>query len=179
MKLSRREFSKRYNVHEQTLVSWELHNTSLTPSSIERLLHIFGQEGLPVTKEWLLEGQGLSPFLAGTKIVESEKETGISNFLRENPNSIVISIDDSAMSPFFEKGNFVGGLKINLEKDYKLGHPYIMTLSDGLQTVRVLYKGKQKGLYTLGCFNLFERLENPVFYDVPIKELYHIVRLWK
>ncbi|MBY0462279.1 MAG: helix-turn-helix domain-containing protein [Alphaproteobacteria bacterium] len=179
MKLSRREFSKKYNIHEQTLVSWELHNKSLTSSSIEKLLPIFAQEGLPVTKEWLLDGKGLSPFLAGTEIVENEKSTGIFNFLRENIHSVVIAINDSAMNPFFEKGNFVGGIKINLEEDYIFGSPYIVTLIDDVQTVRILYKGKEKNLYTLGCFNLLERSENPVFYDVPIKELYHIVRLWK
>ena len=179
MKLSRKEFSKKHNIHEQTLVSWELYNTSLTTASLEKLLAAFKQEGLPVTKEWLIEGKGLSPFLIGTEIIENEQATSIANFLKENPNAIVIPVNDSALAPFFEKGDFIGGIKVENEQDYKFCWPYIVILNNDIQTVRILYKGIAEGLYTLGCFNLLERAENPVFYDVPIKELYRIVRLWK
>jgi hypothetical protein len=69
--------------------------------------------------QWLLKGEGPSPFgeeggnqkAGALPGVYAERDF----FLKNNPGSLVQTIPDNAMSPYFTKGDYVGGVKVDIQ----------------------------------------------------------------
>src|SRR5690606_3308477 len=100
----------------------------------KKVVEAFKWEGLICSVEWLIYGKGMPPrhyeiinsgikkhiqddhSFASLNIREEEnifKETQV--FKQHNSNAVVISIMDDAMEPYFQIGDYIGGIRINRE----------------------------------------------------------------
>lgn len=61
MRLSRSYLEDKYHLSAATLKAWENGSSRLTEKGLRRCIDIYHQEGLLVTRDWLLTGSGLSP----------------------------------------------------------------------------------------------------------------------
>jgi transcriptional regulator with XRE-family HTH domain len=120
LRLSREAFSSRHGIPAATLKTWELSQVEISNVHMNKLLNALSKEKIPCSAEWLLEGIGLSPFSTqeddshhGTSLgIYAEREC----FLKNNAQSLVQVVPDNAMSPYFHKGDYVGGIKMDIRK---------------------------------------------------------------
>lgn len=120
LRLSREAFAARHGIPAATLKTWELSQVEISNVYMNKLLNALSKEKIPCSAEWLLEGIGSSPF----SIQESDSHNGTSSgiyaerecFLKNNAQSLVQVVPDDAMSPYFHKGDFVGGIKTDIHK---------------------------------------------------------------
>lgn len=110
LKLSQLEFAEKIGVAEVTVRAWETGKSRITSNFLNKLITELSKLEIPVSKEWFLNGEGISPFdksiLNNTAI--SEKDI----FLSLNSKSILLEIKDSSYEPMYRKGDFVGGVPI-------------------------------------------------------------------
>lgn len=113
---NRKEFCQRHSINENTLTSLELGRLKASENKIDELIKAYVMEGISFAEEWVLTGKGEIP----KKVSESEntvyfqETSGIIGeadiFKRRNADSIVQIIQDDSMLPFYEKGDYVGGI---------------------------------------------------------------------
>jgi len=110
LKLSQPEFAEKIGVAGVTVRAWETGKTRITPNFLQKLITELSRLEVPVSKDWLLTGEGISPFdrslFNNTKI--SEKDI----FLSLNPGAILFEIQDSSYEPLYYKGDIVGAFPI-------------------------------------------------------------------
>lgn len=123
LRLSRKAFAERHGIPATTLKTWELSQFLIGDAHMKNLLNALAREKIPCSAEWLLEGIGPSPFPAqdddfqeatqeGSLGIYAEREC----FLKNNAQSLVQMVPDDAMSPYFHKGDYVGGIKADIHK---------------------------------------------------------------
>jgi hypothetical protein len=61
LRLRRNHIEKKYNIPTATLKAWENALTGITEKGLKRCIDVYRQEGMLLTREWILEGTGLSP----------------------------------------------------------------------------------------------------------------------
>lgn len=61
MRLSRGYLEDKYHMPATTLKSWENGLSQLTEKGIKRCIDMYHQEGMLISRDWLLSGNGLSP----------------------------------------------------------------------------------------------------------------------
>lgn len=180
---TRREFAQKHNISANTLQSWEQGKSTLTKKGAQRLVTALKQEGWLCSAEWLLQGSGLPPrsFERNSQSTESvihenlhwtEEERiyrEIQFFKQNNPNSIVLTISDDSMEPFFANGDIIGGVQ-NFEKtiDDYLGTFCILELIHNQIVPRLLQAGSQPGVYTASCTNPKTKTAPLNIYDTKI-----------
>jgi transcriptional regulator with XRE-family HTH domain len=120
--LSASGFCKRHGISLGTLAKQEANLIILTTKAAERIILALKAEQVDCTVEWLLDGQGEYPFLCfQSKNLNFVEEKDLSDFvishLKEveyfkklNPFGIVTQVTDHVMRPFYEKGDYVGGI---------------------------------------------------------------------
>ena len=61
LRLGRDYIEKKYNMPAATLKAWENSLTGITEKGLKRCIDMYRQEGMLLTREWILYGTGLSP----------------------------------------------------------------------------------------------------------------------
>jgi len=61
LRLNREYIEKKYRISAATLKSWENALTKITEKGLKRCINMYRQEGILLTREWILYGTGLSP----------------------------------------------------------------------------------------------------------------------
>lgn len=164
--LSRKELETRYHISLHTQKNWELGRMSgLTTRGAEKLISIFKKEGAYCSAQWLLEGIGSapqlmhSPFSATqseqtTDLKEDTRDEEVSFFLAQGENRTVFSLEDESMSPVYQSGDTVGGVKFTGDaiQECIKQHCIIETV-DGDRVCRLLAESEEKGLYNLLFLN--------------------------
>ncbi len=169
---TRREFESRYKISANTLQGWEQGKNPLSQKGARRVVEAFKREGLICSIDWLMHGTGMPPRpyemintgldtdsgtseLAALNLREEEaiyQETQL--FKRQNHNSLIISIADDAMDPYYSAGDYVGGIKLGPgEAKHYLGNPCIVELEDHAIIARFLHAGTEDGLYSVSSSN--------------------------
>lgn len=162
---NRKAFSEKTGISAATLRSWEEPNedrNGITPNGIHRLIKALSDCGIFCSEEWLSYGKepGPTPFLikgmpfsTHTWDEESSIIKDIDAFKRNNHNTIVATITDGLMLPFYSYGDYVGGSK-QQTKDLKslLGHNCIIELKE-LTLVRKIILSKEPQHYILSVMN--------------------------
>jgi hypothetical protein len=142
------------------------------------LLEAFEQEHLVCSEEWVLHGTGSLPTLA-----QKDSNQELLNYIEEykrdpkqDLKSLVFKILDDSMLPVYEKGDYVGGIKISfpLKKTY-YNKPCIVRLVDGKEMVRIVYPGTEENLFTLGTFIPHFASEDALLVNVAVNDIYQIV----
>lgn len=160
--LSREEFEKKYGISRNTVKSWELSINSLTERSATQLSDAIKQEGFSCSPEWLIFGTGSPPKLLNSMeesfldgLNEQSKMVYEADFFKKNyHNAIVTMITDQSMSPIYQLGDYVGGIKFetltNLEQIKKfIGSICIVISSKGISLIRKIFLGNPD--YVLLC----------------------------
>ncbi len=158
---TRREFEQRHNISANTLQSWEQGKSILTAKGALRLIAALKQESWLCSVEWLLHGLGLPPrsFEKNHELLnffqmEERIHQEIQFFKHNNPHSIVLTIADDAMEPFFSIGDTVGGVQCS-EKTIEqyLGVICILELEQNQIITRLLQPGSKPATFTASCTN--------------------------
>jgi len=184
---TRREFEKKYNISANTLQGWEQGKNPLSEKGARRVVEAFKWEGLLCSVEWLMHGTGMPPrpydiLNAGLKescknevfteqnIREEEaiyKETQL--FKEQNVNSILLSVADDSMEPYYFTGDHIGGIQIfDNEIGEVTGNFCIVELENNLIIPRLLQAGNRAGLYNVCCTNPTTQASPLNFYNVRV-----------
>lgn len=185
---TRREFEKKYNISANTLQGWEQGKNPLSEKGARRVVEAFKWEGLLCSVEWLMHGTGMPPrpydmlnaglknpprkdeVVAEQNIREEEviyRETQV--FKEQNINSIILTVADNAMEPYFHVGDYIGGVQV-FEGEVKkfVGTFCIIELENNLILPRLLQQGSREGLYNVCCTNPTTNASPLNFYDVRV-----------
>ncbi len=185
---TRREFEKKYNISANTLQGWEQGKNPLSEKGAKRVVEAFKWEGLICSVEWLIHGTGMPPrpydmlnagirngvkkdnVLAEQNIREEEmiyRETQL--FKEQNINSIILTVADDAMEPYFHTGDYIGGVQVyNEEMDRFFGNMCIVELENNLIVPRLLQKGSRPGRYNVCCMNSTTKASPLNYYDINV-----------
>ena len=171
---TRREFEKKYRISANTLQGWEQGKNPLSKKGAKRIIEALKCEGLICSLEWLMQGSGVPPRPFEMPDTDVSSETDLENlfahlnlkeeqaiyqelqtFKTNNPNPIIITISDDAMTPQFTVGDYVGGLRLTKPEDIQRysGEPCIIELADHTILARYLHTDTESGTYTLSCTN--------------------------
>lgn len=185
---TRREFEKKYKISANTLQGWEQGKNPLSEKGARRVVEAFKWEGLLCSVEWLMHGTGMPPrpydmLNAGLKdslkkddvvkeqnIREEEaiyQETQL--FKQQNVNSIILTIADDAMEPYYYESDHIGGVRVfGAEVSKFIGNFCIVELENNLILPRLLQKGSRDGLYNVCSTNPKTNASPLSFYDVKV-----------
>ncbi|EKE08847.1 MAG: hypothetical protein ACD_16C00248G0029 [uncultured bacterium] len=158
----RKAFCSNFDLPLATLEAWERGKNPLTLKGAKRIVDALRSVNVYCSQQWLMEGKGFSPRpleeisleldMAFPNTLRSLEENlkiakELSTFKTLNEGAIVTIVTDSGMSPFFEEGDYVGGIKkIPIAK--ALDKKCIVELLNGARIVRILTQG-QNNTYTL------------------------------
>lgn len=140
--LTRSQFAREVNVSEHTLKSFELGTRELPIQKAREYSRIFLFAGIDVSFDFLYYGKEPEP---SDDVVINDNlniQNEIIFFKKNNPSSIILTIQDSQMAPFFNKGDIVGGQKVTNENQFVLlkGHVCIIEDTSGNQYLRRIIK---------------------------------------
>lgn len=134
---NRKDFCAHFDIPYDTLDAWERGKNPLTPKGAKRITDILRSVGIYCSGDWLMKGEGLSPRPLkeilpemGLSLFDSlnlfEKNmtlaTEISTFTTLNKDSIITIMRDDSMLPFYEKGDYVGGIRLRGEDIFHALH---------------------------------------------------------
>jgi hypothetical protein len=126
--LNIKEFCQKHVFNVITFGRWEKGNkVSLNEKNIDKVCHALSKEGITCAPTWLLEGAGLAPKertgqhlfqergldktskALSALLIFSEMEV----FQDNNEDAITSVTDDLSMTPFYDLGDYVGGIKLD------------------------------------------------------------------
>lgn len=185
--LSREDFCADGEVNLATLISWEVGRFGgLSQKGAASVIARVAKEGVFVTPEWLLHEIGVGPEVQvdykklskqKTKIktdtkLPSEKTRIIEElmvFKKLNKHTIDFIVDDDAMLPHYQPGDYVAGTKRFNDKIKSLvGYDCIVQTTDGRILMRSLQRGPRDTSYNLVSTNLQAKAKNAIIYDVEL-----------
>lgn len=185
--LSREEFCSDDSISITTLISWEVARFGgLSRKGAVKVAERVAKEGVFVTPEWLLFEVGSGPDVRvdfkkmsgdhGTVDIEaelpSEKEIIIQElmlFRKLNKQTIDYIIDDDAMLPHYQLGDYVAGTKrFGTKMQSLIGKDCIVQTTDGTILMRSLQPGPRENTFNLVATNLRAKTRNAIIYDVQL-----------
>lgn len=192
--LTREDFCSNGEVNLTTLISWEVGRFGgLSRKGAESVIARVAKEGVFVTPEWLLHEIGVGPEVrVDFKKLPKQKAEPKSNikmpaekkriieelmvFRKLNQQVIDFIVNDDAMLPHYQLGDYVAGTKRFNEKIKTLvGYDCIVQTTDGRILMRNLQCGPRNNSFNLVSINLRAKTKNPIFYDVELASAAPIV----
>ncbi len=161
--MTRRQLAKFTGIGYTTLQYWEEGTASgLSEKGAVKLIDTFNKLGVVCSLQWLLEGAGAPPAFADDKgqasnslEIDKAVQAEIAFFEQTNTNSTTLQMTDDSMSPLFELGDIVGGVKQYGDTIKQLSYkPCIIETNDGNKTCRILIYSPLKGEYASVCHNI-------------------------
>ncbi|MBN8828989.1 MAG: S24/S26 family peptidase [Sphingobacteriia bacterium] len=179
LNLNRQEFSKRFNISYRNLTKWESNNFNISDVSLKHLTSIFQANNIIVTEEWIKSGKGDIP-----KILKIGKPENSENSVKFNDSikalyeakefeskysdTIVTMVSSDAMMPFYQSGDYVGGVKYFFPNIYDaVNKDCIIVTEDGLKVFRRLVLSKDNK-FRLLALNINCQVE-PIIFEPQIK----------
>lgn len=110
--LSRESFCSRHGINFNTFTSIELDRLKISKKQIQKIIQAFGKEGLYTDEPWLMDGLGQGPtrFLEKAEVSPQDiLEKWVYNFFINSRKTLITTIKNDAMEPFFSEGDLVGG----------------------------------------------------------------------
>ncbi|MBX9838413.1 MAG: helix-turn-helix domain-containing protein [Silvanigrellaceae bacterium] len=175
-KLSRADMERKYDLSQETLKAWEYGKNNINSNNIELLLNIYRNEGILVTKEWVITGKGLIP--DSVLKMNKEKEEGTFTFLMDepfqmereikfllnlNPDYVSLKINDDSMSPKFLNDCIVIGKKrFESEINKTIGRDCIVKIKGKKDLVLRRVGLNDKNKFTLSVLSPFDLIEDPI-----------------
>jgi len=153
--LTRKAVEASHDIKVPSLISWEKGHRIPKKDKAVRLASFFRDYGIPCTVEWILEGKGPDPLEeAARNPQESYLLTEVHRFRSFHADSLVVEAEDASMSPWINKGDFVGGLLVDLKKEEAFaGEVCIVQARDFGTRIRLVQKSGAGALYNLVSFS--------------------------
>jgi len=158
--LSQRDFAKKYGFKYSTLNAWLVGRLSLYLLTAKKLIDAFNQEGVVCSIDWLFDENSpvlqskdkIIPVSASDHLLpfyEDEFLLQEMTFLKKlNPNFTMLRVNDAAMKPIYNPGDYVGGAAVYGTGIQKLtGHVCIIETLDGQKSLRALHYIPEKKSY--------------------------------
>lgn len=184
--LSREQMCEDGEINIHTLVGWENGRFGgLSRSGAVRVVRKLAQEGVHCTVEWLLNEIGAGPFIVADytkakldlqkdnppELQVDEEETLITHelilFRKQHRDAIDFVVNDDAMVPLYNKGDYVAGIKRYKERIKSIiGLDCIVQTKNGKIMLRNVRNGPASDTYTLVCSNSMTEVSDGVIYDV-------------
>lgn len=187
IRVTRPYIEKNYGLSADTLKAWEYDKQPITENGLKRCMDIFRTEGLLVTRNWILAGEGLAPKLSiNVSRIFEERDEGQGEqplddemlmlkeaeyFKKLAPHSVILMVTTEEMLPFYAPGDYVGGrYKTKKELEDAIGKDCIVKTRQGDKFFRRLIKNSTSDGYNLVCLNpAWGGSLEPVLYDVAIE----------
>lgn len=166
---NRKDFCSHFDISYDTLDAWERGKNPLTPKGAKRFIDILKSVGIYCSEEWLIKGEGLSPRPLKEIVPDVEIDlsnsltlfeqnislaTEISTFTTLNKDSIITIIRDESMLPFYEKGDYVGGIRLRGDNIvHAINKRCIAEFSDEQLTVGQLQQSNDSDFYIVDVLN--------------------------
>lgn len=182
--LTREDMGVRHNIPLSTLRGWEIpgtyKNKGLTLKGAHRLAKALKIEGVNCSIEWLMEGTGVGPHFFAKGSTKNKKinslwghhlaiQNEISFFQENNPDSIVLMMNDDGLEPSFTQGSYVGGIKkYKKEMLAAINHYCIIETNTKEILIRKLCLGKKDNTFSLFCTNPNTLASEPILHDVKL-----------
>jgi len=179
--LSRSAFAEQLNISEHTLKAFEngvREISAQTAREYSRMLLLFGVD---VSFEFLYYGTETEGLEHREVVINDERHiyNEAISFKQNNPSSIIFTIQDSLMSPFFNKGDIVGGQKITIPDQFPLlnGYICIVEATDGVQSLRKIIKSEGRKII---CCSLSTDISNnqPLVEEIEAFSIAQVTRHW-
>jgi transcriptional regulator with XRE-family HTH domain len=185
--LSRKAMTLKYQISASTIQAWEEGKSGgLTTKGAQRIVAALKEEGVFCTLDWLLRGEGQSPYLTervylGVKEPASEflntvtftqaniiaKELNIFRSLNQDVLDMVIN--DDGMYPFYQKEDIIAGKRYQDDDiDAFINRDCIIETRSGEILCRRLRPSKKSRHYHLQCIYLDTTVSEPLRYEVEI-----------
>ena len=184
MGLSREAVRLRYGIARGTLQNWESARFGgLTQKGAKIIITASRAEGIDVSMQWLLYGIGTEPRfvsaadtdISGSKnIVVTDQEMQnvskmLNTFRAHHPDCIDMFVQDDAMSPLFNPGEYVAGNRKYLSDiESAVGLQCIVQTQDSGNLLRYLKLGDEINLYHLISLNHDSAVSQATLYNIPI-----------
>jgi len=142
---NRKEFCQRHGINENTLTSLELGRLKASENKIKELINAYLMEGINFAEEWVLTGKGEIPkkVFSRKDSISFQETSGIIGeadiFKGRNKDSIIQIIQDDSMLPFYEKGDYVGGI-LFVETHSLLNQKCLIEVKKDIFIPRILHK---------------------------------------
>ncbi len=186
------------NLNVNTYKGWEIARYGGLPvDGAERVVMRVAQQGVVCTVDWLLHEIGVGPYvIPDYQEAQRDKEHATNNVQLDNETQLVINelllfrkqfpfttsyeIADDGMSPWYQPGDFVAGVKYHGDRMKEaIGRPCIVQTHDGQLMVRTIKSGEKAGTHMLTCTNLDTSVKKPVLYDVVLASAAPIIRHYR
>lgn len=184
--LSRVDMCDDNSININTYKGWEIARYGGLPKDgAERVVSRVAKESVFCTKEWLLFGTGIGPYVQtdinlSKDLNDTHLNTELEYFHQHHPNAIHCEIKDDGMSPTYVAGDIVAGVQHYGEQiNNFLEQTCIAQLTTGEVITRLLKKGRKQNTYMLACSNLNTTVAKPVLYDVELVSVASIKRLYR
>lgn len=181
MNLTRSEFANKMGVSEHTLKSFENGAREFSEPVAREYCKRFILAGLDVNFDSLFYGNDIenSPhpeaFFDDRKLIQEE----VLYFKERNHLSIIFTVSDALMSPYYSKGDIVGGQKVMNEEKFSLleNHICIVETIQGAQSLRRVLKSHQRKV-TVCTLNTDQYINLPFIEELEVSSLAQVTRHW-
>lgn len=180
--LTRSQFANEVNISEHTLKSFELGVRELSAHKAREYSKIFTFAGLDVSFDFLYYGNKSKD--SGQNEVAINDDMNIQNeiifFKKNNPSSFIVKVQDSLMSPFYNKGDIVGGQKVLDESQYPFlkGCVCIIESTNGHQTLRRILKVDNRKVVSC-ILNTDSSHNSPIVEETEVLSIAQATRHWR
>jgi len=185
LRISRSYIQEKYGLSPDTLRSWEGNKVRLTDKAVKRCLKIYRNEGVVISDNWLLTGEGLDPKLGlnlgryyreiqlpdkGAELyTEDVRIAREANYFKKiNSEAITMQVSNEDMLPFYAPGDSIGGrIKRGKSIEECIGKDCIIKTQEGALFFRRVSKHNALGGYNLACLNpSWGGTPEPVLYNI-------------
>lgn len=185
--LSRKDLCNSETLKLNTYKGWELARFGGLPiDGAERVIKRVAEENVICTLDWLLYGKGQEPYILPKTDFSIEQDEHdlilkeIMLFCSLHKNTTHTQIDDDALSPNYNKGDYVAGIKFSGDEIIKvINQICIIELASGEVLVRYLKSGHKKKHFRLLATNINNTLDAPYIFDSQINFAAPITRHYK
>ena len=166
---NRKDFCSHFDIPYDTLDAWERGKNPLTLKGAKRIIDILRSAGIYCSEDWLMKGEGFSPRPLKEILPEMEIDpsdslnlfeknitlaTEIATFTTLNKDSIITIIRDESLLPFYEIGDYVGGVRLRGDDIINaVNKKCIVEFLDGFITVGQLQQSNNSPTYSLHSWN--------------------------
>ncbi|MGV8947919.1 MAG: helix-turn-helix domain-containing protein [Candidatus Paracaedibacter sp.] len=180
--LTRSQFANEVNISEHTLKSFELGTRVLSAHKAKEYSEIFIFAGLDVSFDFLYYGNKFKSHEQNEVAINDDMsiQNEIIFFKKNNPSSIILKIQDCLMSPFYNKGDIVGGQKILDKSQYLFlkGYVCIIESTHGNQTLRRILKVDNRKI--ISCIlNTDSSHNSPIVEETEAFSIAQATRHWR
>lgn len=182
--LSRQDMCRDEEFKLDTLIGWELaRHGGLTQKGAVKIIKCVAKEGVICTVEWLLYNIGSGPIVVTNSediqesLIKTSPVTDEDQFILEelllfrknNPDSVELHIMDDHMSPIYNKGDYIAGIKRYQDKlQSTIGFDCIVKPFEGEIKARRVLAGNLPNQYTLLPINLTGETSSKILTNIPL-----------